>query len=74
MKAHSEVHEHDIVQLRRKVGGWPSGREGFVVAERGRLKLVEIEDEHGATLDFIAVPEADLKTVWSPPVRPSQVA
>ena len=62
-----EIHENDIVELRRQVGSWPAGREGMVVAEKGTLKLVEIADEQGATLDFVSVPERDLKTTWSAP-------
>lgn len=62
-----EIHENDIVQLQRQVGPWSAGREGMVVAVRGSLKLVEITDEQGATLDFISVPDEGLKTIWSPP-------
>jgi hypothetical protein len=65
MRDEPRIHEDDIVQLQRRVGPWPAGREGFVVAEKGPLKLVEIADEQGATIDFISVQEADLKMTWS---------
>jgi hypothetical protein len=62
-----EVRENNIVQLRRPVGPWPAGREGMVVAENGSLKLIEIADEQGATLDFIPVPEDQLRVTWRAP-------
>ncbi len=62
-----EIRENDIVQLRQRVGRWPAGREGMVVAEKGSLKLIEIADEHGATLDFISVPAEELQSMWSAP-------
>jgi hypothetical protein len=39
----------------------------MVVAEKGSLKLVEIADEQGATLDFIPVPEDQLRVTWRAP-------
>lgn len=62
-----EIRENDVVQLRQQVGPWPAGSEGMVVAEKGSLKLVEIADEQGATLDFIAVPAGELRAMWSAP-------
>jgi hypothetical protein len=62
-----EIHENDIVQLRQQVGPWPAGREGMVVAKKGSLKLVEIADDQGATLDFISVPTDELQAMWSTP-------
>lgn len=62
-----EIREHDIVQLRQQVGPWPAGREGMVVAEKGSLKLVEIADDQGATLDFIPVPADELQALWRAP-------
>jgi hypothetical protein len=62
-----KVREDDIVKLRKQVGPWPAGREGMVVAENGSLKLVEIADEQGATIDFISVPEDQRRVAWRAP-------
>jgi len=58
------IREHDVVTLRRRIGSWPSGREGTVVATKGSWKLVEIADEQGAMLDLISVVESDLDVIW----------
>lgn len=63
------VRENDAVELLDAVdkvdldGTWPAGTIGTVVSERGELKLVEIADERGVTLDYVSVPEARLKLV-----------
>jgi hypothetical protein len=66
MATTQQIHEHDVVQLRRQIGSWPVGREGTVVAEKNGWKLIEIADEEGATLDFLSVADSDLNVIWRP--------
>lgn len=61
-----QIHEHDVVRLRRPVGSWLIGREGTVVAEKAEWKLIEIADEQGAALDFVSVVDSDLDVIWRP--------
>jgi hypothetical protein len=64
--AAQKIQENDVVQLRERVGQWPAGREGTVIAEKGAWKLLEIEDDQGVMLDLISVAEPMLELIWSP--------
>ncbi len=57
------IGEHDFVELRSGIGRWSSGVRGTIVSDYGEVKLVEISDERGVSLDFIQVPENDLRLV-----------
>jgi hypothetical protein len=46
----------DVVELLSASGRWPAGTVGTAVDVKERLVLVEISDDTGAALDFIAVP------------------
>jgi hypothetical protein len=61
-----EIREHDVVQLRHRVGKWPAAQSGTVLAERGPWRLVEIADDSGEMLDLISVHERDLDVLWKP--------
>jgi hypothetical protein len=45
-----------VVELRVDVGRWPTGTIGVVVEIDPERALVEISDDRGHGLDFIAVP------------------
>jgi hypothetical protein len=60
-----QIHEHDVVRLRRQAGSWPPGQEGTVVGIKGPWKLIEIADDRGAMLDLISVADQDLDVLWS---------
>jgi hypothetical protein len=64
--AAQKIQEHDVVQLRERVGRWPAGHEGTVIAEKGMWKQIEIADDQGVMLDLISVAEPMLELVWSP--------
>lgn len=57
------ISEHDVVELRDRIGEWPAGTGGTVVSERGAWKLVEVSDELGAMLDLISVREPGLRLI-----------
>jgi hypothetical protein len=57
------IGEHDVIELLNPIGRWPVGRIGAVVSDYGAVKLVEISDQNGVALDFVQVPEAQLKLV-----------
>lgn len=57
------IEENDVVELLDAVDRWSAGTDGTVVSERGELKLVEISDDRGVTLDYVSVPEPRLKLV-----------
>jgi hypothetical protein len=59
----SRIKENDVVELRKRVGDWPSGRIGAVVSEQGAWKLIEIADDRGQMLDLISVSESDLRLI-----------
>jgi len=46
----------DVVELAVDSGRWPAGTVGTVVEADPERALVEISDDHGHGLDFIAVP------------------
>ena len=60
-----QIHEHDVVKLRRQTGTWPAGQEGTVVGVKGPWKLIEIADDRGSMLDLISVADDDLAVIWS---------
>lgn len=64
MVGKGRIAENNVVELREQVEGWPRGRAGTVVAERGGWKLVEISDDRGVALEFISVPEAELDLLF----------
>jgi hypothetical protein len=61
--APSKIAEHDVVSLKRSIGGWPPGTLGTALIDHGRSKLVEISDEHGRELDLLEVAEGDLELI-----------
>lgn len=50
----------DVVELRADSGRWPAGTVGTVVEADDEKALVEISDDRGHALDFIAVPHEAL--------------
>lgn len=50
----------DVVQLLADCGRWPAGTIGTVVETDSERALVEISDDRGHALDFIAVPHQAL--------------
>jgi hypothetical protein len=59
----SKITEHDVVSLRRSIGGWAAGTWGTALIDHGRSKLVEISDEQGRELDLLEVAEKDLELI-----------
>jgi hypothetical protein len=57
------INENDHVGLRNPIGAWPAGRTGTVVSDYGDVKLVEISNDRGETLDLIQVPETQLDLI-----------
>jgi hypothetical protein len=55
------ISEHDVVVLRKGVGGWPAGTIGTVISIYDDVVLVEITGPGGKTLDTIQVPVALLE-------------
>ena len=49
------ISEHDVVELREGVSGWPAGTIGTVVSVYDGVLLVEITGPGGKTLDTIQV-------------------
>ena len=49
------ISEHDVVELRECVSGWPAGTIGTVVSVYDGVLLVEITGPGGKTLDTIQV-------------------
>lgn len=52
-----------MIELLDPIGRWPAGIIGAVVSDYGDVKLVEISAQDGVALDFVQVPEAQLKLV-----------
>ncbi len=50
----------DVVELLADSGRWPAGTVGTVVEADAEQALVEISDDRGHGLDFIAVPHRAL--------------
>lgn len=50
----------DVVELRTDSGRWPAGTVGTVVEADDNRVLVEISDDRGHALDFIALPHESL--------------
>jgi hypothetical protein len=46
----------DVIELLADSGPWPAGTIGTVVEADSERALVEISDDRGHALDFIAVP------------------
>ena len=63
------IHEHDVVALVDSVektqdpGKWSAGTVGAVVSDYGNVKLVEIANDRGETLDLIQVREPRLRLI-----------
>jgi hypothetical protein len=63
------IHEHDVVALLDPVektqdpGKWAAGTVGAVVSDYGDIKLVEIANDRGETLDLIQVQELRLRLI-----------
>jgi hypothetical protein len=55
------ISEHDVVELREGVGGWPAGTMGTVISVYDGALLVEVTGPAGKTLDAIQVPTALLE-------------
>jgi hypothetical protein len=53
---HSQHTVLDVVALLVDSGRWPAGTIGTIVEADTDQALVEISDDHGHALDFIAVP------------------
>jgi hypothetical protein len=63
MAATQQVHEHDVVALKRSIRNWPAGTQGTALIDHGPSKLVEISDDQGQELDMFEVAEEDLELV-----------
>jgi hypothetical protein len=50
----------DVVELLADSGRWPAGTVGTVVEADDAQALVEVSDDRGHALDFIAVPHCAL--------------
>ena len=61
----SVIGELDVIELLRPVGLWGVGTRGTVHEVSSDALLVEISDDHGATLDLITVPIDGATVVWS---------
>jgi hypothetical protein len=61
----------DIVELRVDCGRWPAGTVGTVVEADEHEALIEVSDDRGHALDFIALPHHALA---QHPAHASQVA
>lgn len=59
----------DVVELREPRGGQPAGAIGAVVELLPTEALVEIADEHGTTLELLAVPYEALRIRESEPAH-----
>lgn len=57
------INEIDVVELLDPFGGWPAGTNGTVVHDFGNVKMVEISDERGETLDLPSIPLEKLRLV-----------
>jgi hypothetical protein len=57
------IGENDVVALVQPFGGWPVGTEGAVVHVHPDFKLVEVANDHGETLDELAVTDGQLRLV-----------
>lgn len=53
----------DVVELLSASGRWPAGTGGTVVESDDGRALVEISDDRGHGLDFVALPHDALKSV-----------
>lgn len=53
----------DVVELLSASGRWPVGTVGTVVDADDERALVEISDDRGHALDFVALPQDALKSV-----------
>jgi hypothetical protein len=62
-----QIEELDVVSLLRAHGRWPKGCEGTVVDDYGSVKLIEIANDLGQTLDLIEVPVDQLKLIYKCP-------
>lgn len=56
--------ELDVVSLREKVNGWPTGTEATVVHAYDEAGLLEVTDDDGETLDVVMADYAQLNIVW----------
>lgn len=59
----------DVVELRVDAGRWPAGTIGTVVESDADQALIEISDDRGHGLDFIAVPHDALADHHTPEHR-----
>ena len=51
----------DVVELAVESGRWPAGTVGTVVEADDHQALVEISDDRGHALDFVALPHEALR-------------
>jgi hypothetical protein len=71
------IREHDVVALLDPIdkaeaaGSWSMGTVGTVLDQRGELRLVEIADQGGVTLDYVVV-TADRLELVAPPRPPAR--
>jgi hypothetical protein len=59
----TSIEELDSVAFLRAEGSWPAGTEGAVVSDYGNQKLVEIANENGEGLDFVTIPNDQLRLI-----------
>jgi len=57
------IKEIDVVSLTETVGEWPPGTQGTVVIDFDDVKMVEISNQRGETLDLPLIPVEKLKLV-----------
>lgn len=60
------LHEHDIVELRRDIDGWPAGTVGAIVSVYPHSALVEVsdpDDERDLLEELVSVPADALSVI-----------
>ena len=55
------IGEVDVVSFAEAVNGWPAGTRGAVVHDFGAMKMVEVSNERGETLDLPVVSAEKLR-------------
>ncbi len=64
------IGEVDVVSFTEAINGWPSGTRGAVVHDFGEMKMVEISNDQGETLDLPVVSVEKLRLESKHPLHP----
>lgn len=64
------IGEVDVVSFTEAINGWPSGTRGAVVHDFGEMKMVEISNDRGETLDLPVVSVEKLRLESKHPLHP----